>query len=90
MSPLATLGSNYTLICDTTKWGTECSVSAYYIYRENQLKSTSNTLTFTPLKLSDVGFYVCTATINGRNFTSNPTFISLSLHCKYNFSLCMC
>ena len=84
----ATLGRHYSLTCDTIHWGTECNVDAYYIYRENQLKSTNNTLTFTPLKLSDVGFYVCTATVNRYNFTSDPTFIYLSTKSKFMYNIC--
>ena len=79
----ATVGGYFALACDVFQWNRGCIVEGYYIYQENQLKSTSKTLTLTPLKLSDVGFYVCTTTVNGYNFTSNPAFISPSVQCKY-------
>ena len=83
-SPTATIGRNYTLTCDSILWGTGCSVSAYYIYHENILKSTNSTILFRPLKLPDVGLYICTITTGGFNFTSKPTFFPLFVQRKNN------
>ena len=88
--PTAIIGQNYTLTCDVIQWGSECNIEAYFIYHKNKLKSTSNTLTFTPFNLSDANGsnYVCIATVNGFNFTSNPTYLPsiLAAQCKNNYS----
>ena len=70
-----TAGVEYTLTCNTLSWGTDCTVSMYFIFRGDELKSNRSTLTFAPFKLSDINYYTCIATVNGFNFTSNPTLI---------------
>ena len=79
-----TVGRDCTLTCDSIQWGIGCSDSAYYIYRENILQLTNSTISFRPLKLSDVGLYICTITTGGFNFTSNPTFFPLFVQRKNN------
>ena len=79
---MATIGRNYPLTCNTQLWGTGCTIDAYLIYREGQLKSTNSTFTFRPLKLSDAGYYWCTATVKGFNFTSHQSFNPANIQSK--------
>ena len=83
MAMRATIGRDYALTCNTLLRGTNCTTDAYFIYHEGQLKSTNSTVTFSPLKLSDAGYYWCTVTIQGFNFTSHRSFNPVNILSKY-------
>ena len=71
-------GEMYILTCNSVSWGTDCTVSTYFIFRGHKLISNGSVLTFAPFKVSDINHYSCIATVNGFNFTSNPTLIQFS------------
>ena len=86
-SPLAArVGQNYDLTCNTFQWETGCTEDVYYLFRGDEFISNNKTLTFNASfnTVSDFPkhYYSCTVTLNGFNFTSNPTRIPAYVQCE--------
>ena len=72
--------SNYTLTCRVTIIGNFCPTITYQWMKNNgtaiQLGTTSNTLSLSPLRLSDAGQYTCNVTISSPSLSSDVTIIA--------------
>ena len=72
------VGQNYQLTCNVTGAENFNSVITYRWTKndgsgQSQVGANSSTLSFTPLRLSDAGSYVCGATVSSSYLTSDIT-----------------
>ena len=66
-----TLGQSYSLTCEVTGASDPIAPSAYQWRKDGTALSSSTTLSFSSLRLSDAGQYICQITVNGMMFSSS-------------------
>ena len=80
-------GQRHMLTYNALVWGTSCAIEAHFIHHEGQLKSNTSTLEFSQFRLSDAGYYTCTVTLNGFNFTSRPAFTPEVIQSEWHLTI---
>ena len=73
------MGQSYTLICNVQVTDYLCPFTSYQWTKSNgtitqlEVEAEPNTLSFSPLRLSDAGQYTCLATIRSFRISSDVT-----------------